>query len=434
MKILLAVSGGIDSMCMAHMLTEDCRTDSYAVGHCNFHLRGEESDADAALVRQWCDERGIVFYQADFDTAAYARQRKVSIEMAARELRYEWFARICREHGLDAVAVAHNACDNAETLMLNLLRGTGSRGLRGMAASSPLPCGEDTSLLLLRPLLGMSRAQIEEYAAAHHLPYRNDSTNAETVYKRNRIRHEAFPVFESINPSFIRTLNEDMKRIAQVDDIAEDYFQQSAGSVMHSDGSISIPALLGLKHWKYVLFRLTEGCGIGQDVLEMLMRSLESGRPMGGKHFGPAVCTGDAIWLDGRIRKAGEALVSGPGEYCVNGSIIRVEVLERPEGMPLRQPRGVLVADAAMLTFPFRLRSWRDGDWMCPLGMDGRRKKLSDIFTDLKMPLHRKAEAVVIDIDGEDSGRVLGIAGLRIDDAVKVSGGTKTIMRLTNIN
>ena len=139
MKVLLAVSGGIDSMCMADMF---CRAGGeYAIAHCNFHLRGAESDADAEFVEKWAETHGVPFFRADFDTAAYASEHGISIEMAARELRYGWFARIAAEEGFDAVAVAHNANDNAETLILNLLRGTGLRGLRGMLVESLLPAG-----------------------------------------------------------------------------------------------------------------------------------------------------------------------------------------------------------------------------------------------------------------------------------------------------
>ena len=137
MKVLLAVSGGIDSMCMADMF---CRAGGeYAIAHCNFHLRGAESDADAEFVEKWAETHGVPFFRADFDTSGYASEHGISIEMAARELRYAWFARIAVQYGFDAVAVAHNANDNAETLILNLLRGTGLRGLRGMASSSPIP-------------------------------------------------------------------------------------------------------------------------------------------------------------------------------------------------------------------------------------------------------------------------------------------------------
>ena len=210
-------------MCMADMFSR--AGVEYAVAHCNFHLRGAESDADAEFVQEWAENHGVQFFREDFDTAAYAAEHGVSIEMAARDLRYAWFTRVAAEEGFDAVAVAHNANDNAETLILNLLRGTGLRGLRGMAADGLLPEG----IRLLRPMLGMTREEIEVYAEEHRVEYRVDSTNADTGYKRNRIRNAVFPEFKEINPSFVRTLNADMERFTQVDDIAEDYFREAEG-------------------------------------------------------------------------------------------------------------------------------------------------------------------------------------------------------------
>ena len=255
-------------MCMADMYSRE--GGEYAVAHCNFHLRGADADADAEMVEKWADEHGVPFFRADFDTAAYASQHGISIEMAARELRYGWFARIAFENGYDAVAVAHNANDNAETLVLNLLRGTGLRGLCGMSRSGDLREG----IKLLRPMLGMSRKEIEAYAAEHGVEYREDSTNAELEYKRNRIRNAVFPEFERINPSFVRTLNTDMEHFAQADAIVQDYFIQAKEKILEED-TIKVPELLSLKHWRYVLFRLVEPLGFHADTFDALARRLE---------------------------------------------------------------------------------------------------------------------------------------------------------------
>ena len=205
--LLLAVSGGVDSMCMADLFQSLEDRVPFAVAHCNFHLRGEESDGDEALVADWASEHSVPLHITSFDTEKYASDNGISIEMAARELRYGWFAQLCSQHGYKAVAVAHNANDNAETLLLNLLRGSGLKGVTGMSLTSPLPCAPGSDALLLRPLLKCTRKQIEGYAFAHKVHYREDSTNAMSEYKRNRLRNDVFPIFESINPSFIRTLN-----------------------------------------------------------------------------------------------------------------------------------------------------------------------------------------------------------------------------------
>ena len=281
-RILLAVSGGIDSMYLANRAPELFPGARFAVAHCNFRLRGEESDADEAFVRAWCAVRGWTCFVEHFDTAPYAAEHGLSIEMAARELRYAWFGQLCREQGFDAVAVAHNADDNAETLVLNLLRGTGTRGLRGMGDRDGI----------VRPLLGTSRAEIRAWMQEHGCAWREDSTNADNTPKRNRIRNEVFPVFARINPSFVRTLGADMRRIARVDDIAESYFQSVREGLVTDAGAIRLPALLALEHWEYVLWRLVEPYALSGPTFERLVTLLRRYReepagtvPFGGKRF-----------------------------------------------------------------------------------------------------------------------------------------------------
>ena len=211
--LLVAVSGGIDSMCLAQKVRLE--GGPFAMAHCNFSLRGEESNADEAFVRSWASAYNIPLHVKRFDTQAFAQAEGISVEMAARRLRYRWFGELCREHGYGAVAVAHNANDNAETLLLNLLRGTGLKGITGMKASGFLPDPEYGDIPLLRPLLGMTREEIEAFAREQGLTWREDSTNALNDYKRNKIRNQVFPLFREINPSFVQTLNRDMERFAQ---------------------------------------------------------------------------------------------------------------------------------------------------------------------------------------------------------------------------
>ena len=289
---LLAVSGGIDSICLASLFLNSSAGRRFAVAHCNFHLRGEDSDSDEALVAAWCGRNGVRYHKADFDTEQYASSHSVSIEMAARELRYDWFASLCRDNGYYGVAVAHNANDNAETLILNLLRGTGLRGITGMQAETVVPVTrEDLSgVRLLRPMLSFSRKQIEEYVAANSLEYHDDRTNAETVYKRNRIRHLVFPVFESLNPSFLTTFAREMNAFSEVQEIADDYFISVRDSVCEPAGKdellrVNAVRLCHLKHYKYVLYRLLEAYGFRDRLLEPVVRLLESGKTFSGKVF-----------------------------------------------------------------------------------------------------------------------------------------------------
>ena len=291
MRVLLAVSGGIDSMYMLYRAPELFPGASYAVAHCNFCLRGDESDGDEAFVRRECEALGVECFVERFDTIGYASGHGVSVEMAARELRYGWFAKLCADHGFDAIATAHNANDNAETLILNLLRGTGTKGLRGIPEKADL----------LRPLLKTSREEIRKWMESNGKSWREDRTNAENEARRNKIRNQVFPVFAEINPSFIRTLGADMDRIRQTDDIAEDYFREAKARIISQDKDgatqISVPGLLELKHWRYVLWRILEDCGFSAETFGKMCGLLERYRiePSGtvtlsGKRFESPRC------------------------------------------------------------------------------------------------------------------------------------------------
>ena len=288
MRILLAVSGGIDSMYMLYRAPELFPGASFAVAHCNFRLRGEDSEGDEEFVRRECSALGVECFVKKFDTLEYAAEHGVSIEMAARELRYAWFASLCCAHRFDALATAHNANDNAETLILNLLRGTGTKGLRGIPASSGMEAGTDSGASssemqplprIVRPLLGVSRKEIEEWMKKSGKNWKEDRTNAENGPKRNKIRNQVFPVFAEINPSFVKTLGADMERIRQTDDIAEDYYKEAAERIISQDSSgatkISVLGLLALKHWRYVLWRSLEDCGFSAETFEKLCALLE---------------------------------------------------------------------------------------------------------------------------------------------------------------
>ena len=447
-SFLLAVSGGMDSMCMADMFLNEVGADSFAVAHCNFHLRGAESDGDEALVKAWADSNGVRMHRVDFDTVTYAREQGQSIEMAARELRYGWFGQLCDEFGYDVVVVAHNANDNAETLMLNLLRGTGLNGLHGMATVS----GN-----IFRPLLEVTRKQIEGYVLAHRVPYRDDSTNFESEYKRNKIRNEVFPVFEKVNPSFVKTLNREIGYFAEAGSIVEDWCraqmpnvvsypesspchpERSAGSV-----SISIPSLLSTKNWRYLLYYILQPYGFNSATLEALEDLLESDRTVSGKCFESSTHTlrterDKMIVLRNVIHDVIGDLsiaVHDPGIYTLNGVRWQVKVVERTPDFILKQPVGTIIMDADKMAFPFVCRGWRQGDWFVPFGLKGR-KKVSDFFADLKFTQAQKSRTLMIADCGENSAenqRIAGILGYRIDDRYKVDASTKNIIVISILN
>lgn len=589
---LLAVSGGIDSICLASLFLNSSSGRRFAVAHCNFHLRGEDSDSDEALVAAWCGRNGVRYHKADFDTEQYASSHNISIEMAARELRYDWFASLCKDNGYYGVAVAHNANDNAETLILNLLRGTGLRGVTGMQVETVVPVTRDelSGVRLLRPMLSFSRKQIEEYVAANALEYHDDRTNAETVYKRNRIRHLVFPVFESQNPSFLTTFAREMNAFSEVQEIADDYFISVRESVCEPAGKddllrVNAVRLCHLKRYKYVLYRLLEVYGFRDRLLEPVVRLLESGKTFSGKIFeapgyelitageclivrkaarvvterpviseladvhgdranvqgdlrgGVTVGTpvgvqggkrgsvmvgkwggtqngaqvdkqrstlggdqvdkqggtpggaqvdeqggesspvvsenhglGECFGLAGRDsasitssfvgsglsysglagrgsarRSRGTLMTGGPvineneacsvvrttGEYVFDDFRVNVSVSEAGAD-PVADAKslareGIAAFSSEALTLPFLLRGWQNGDWMRPVGLNGK-KKLSDIFTGLRLSIEEKSRALVIVLPGlAGEGAVRGDSSSDVPDSEASKRGTDNI-------
>lgn len=418
MKILLAVSGGIDSMYLANRALADAGglfgfagPMEFAVAHCNFSLRAEESDGDEAFVRDWCTANGVRCIIRRFDTKSYAEKKGISIEMSARDLRYSWFAQLCSEEGFDAVAVGHNANDNAETLILNLLRGTGMKGICGMKKRGLLPV-ENSGAALLRPLLDTGRDEIREWMESRGLPWREDSSNSEYEYRRNIIRNEVFPIFKRINPSFTETFRREMTYFSK----AFEFIEECCDNCGLDRNTINTDSLMTQRNWEYLLFRLTEG-HINQSNYENLVSRLKSGRQISGKRFGDYIASSSALILDKSREKLPDAK-----------SQVSYGIVDRSEIIRLKQPEGLLIMDADKLAFPLRFRRWKKGDWMVPFGMKGR-KKLSDIFSDLHFSIPQKTSAIVLE-HPSDPDRIAAIAGVRIDDSVKVTPETSRVLRL----
>ena len=383
----------------------------FAVAHCNFALRGAASDADEAFVRDWAAAHGVTCHVKRFDTEAYAASEGLSVEMAARRLRYRWFGELCRSYGYKAVLTAHHADDNAETFLLNLLRGTGVKGLCGMQEESFLPDPDYADIPLRRPLLGMTRTEIDQAVKEAGIPYREDRTNAENAFKRNKLRNQAFPVFREINPSFETTLADDMGRLRMVSDIADDYFAERVNQVW--DGRRIDTALLQtFPHWEYILYRILDGEGLSPSLAAQAMDIVRSGRS--GKRVGPFVSAA------GRLVR--EEMVEEP----------RMRVTEAPwePGSSPVQPEGVLVLDADKVHGNLVPDRWCAGDWIRPLGMRGRRK-LQDWFKDRHFSLVDKRRAVIVRDDGlADPHHVVAVVGQLIDDTYKVTADTRRIFKI----
>ena len=437
---LLAVSGGMDSMCMADLFVRTCGLSDIAIAHCNFNLRNDESDGDESLVREWAAQWNLKVHVISFDTVSYAKAHDMSIEMAARELRYAWFARLCLQHGYSYVAVAHHADDNAETMLLNMTRGTGIKGMTGMKNVSELPCPEvSVPARLARPMLGFTRKQIEGYVLKHKVPFRNDSSNFSVDYRRNRIRHEIFPVMKKLNPSFVSTLNREMAYLEDASGIVDEWCRTVERDIVTQaveNIRISIEKLLSHKQWRYLLYHILEPYGFNSATLASIENLLLSDRTVSGKRFLSE--THELITerkelvvseLHDDDSDEGQLVINEAGLYRFNDVNIVVEICPWTKDMPLKQPEGVQIFDASKLEFPIVFRRWSIGDWLIPLGMRGKRK-VSDIFSDMKYDSAAKNNAIVM-TDGTGCQRVAALLWVRMDSCYKVDAQTDTIIRIS---
>ena len=423
-RVLLAVSGGIDSMTMADLFLHSALRLPLAVAHFNFHLRGAESEGDEALVRDWCQAQGVPFFRQEADTKAYASAQGLSIEMAARELRYKWFASLCREQGFTHLAVAHNLDDNAETLLLHLLRGTGLRGLCGIREDVPLPGAE--GVRIIRPLLGFSRKEIEAHAVRAGVPFRVDATNADVSFARNRIRNRVFPELAAINPSFLQTFRREMRQFSQMEALLDGVFEAGRDTLCREqDGAlvIDIPMLRQQEQTGWWLYRLLGGYGFNADQLEQIEHSLDG---LSGKTF---------LSATHRLVKDRRELRVYPMTLTPDDLTARLDVRTftvTPGFDPKQKPEEVLFVDADLVRLPLSARAPSPGDRFRPFGMRSGSRLLSDFFTDLKLDVAQKEREVVVTTRNENGDEVIvAILGRRIDDRFKITLQTRTVAAIS---
>lgn len=433
-KIILALSGGIDSMVLADLLLR-AKAD-FVLAHCNFHLRGEESDGDEQFVRDYAAKHDLTLYVKHFDTENYAKEHGISIEMAARDLRYAWFEELHQHLGYDYIAVAHHADDQLETFFINLLRGAGIRGLKGM---------QPVNGHIIRPLLDISRAEIRQYAEEHHLQWREDHTNAETLYLRNKIRHELLPVIDSISKEGRTSILKSISHLASENELYRELVSEKLSQWVTKDAlSMSL--------------RNTEPSGAGYSLQHLAVTPAGSYAVPQGVPRSDQFPSGQLLfeWLrdydfnSDQVHFIYEALKTSQPGTCFFSPTHRVTI-ERDglELMPIcQQDESLLellyeqipndnsfVMDASYkvaqldydkLTFPLNLRKWQVGDRFYPLGMKGS-KLLSDFFVDQKMTTRQKEECYVLATAHDE---IVWVVGRRIDDRFKVTDKTKTILKV----
>jgi tRNA(Ile)-lysidine synthase len=416
-RVLLAVSGGIDSMVMAHLFRQ--LGNETGIAHCNFSLRAGESNKDEELVRKYAGENTIPFFSIRFETKSFAKKNGLSVQMAARELRYKWFEEIRRENKYDLIAVAHNLNDNIETLLINLIRGTGITGLTGMR---PL------SNKIVRPLLFATRQDITEYCHLHRINFREDMSNKDTKYTRNKIRHLVLPVIKEINPSIEATLNETAVRFTGINEIVSTYISGLREIVSENKGNqIIFDTALLKPHLQNatVIFELFKPYGITNVQLDDLVEVIK------GKTGGMIITPGHRI-----IKNRKEIIVSGEADentalisiQDIKGfrripGIVSARYIHISEKFKISHSPAEACIDSEKISFPLIIRKWKSGDFFYPLGMK-KKKKLSDYFIDNKYSKLDKENILIL----ESGGEIVWVIGDRIDNRYRITETTKKVL------
>lgn len=418
-KFLVAVSGGIDSMTLANLFFNSPLHLSFGIANVNFKLREKDCYLDQKLVKDWAEEKNIVFHTIDFETKEYARENSISTQMAARELRYNWFYKLMEENDYDYLAIAHNLDDSVETLFLNLLRGTGVKGLSGI---------KQVNGKIIRPILSVSRKRISEYVKENNVPYRDDITNFESHYSRNRIRNIVFPEFRKINPSFLSTVSRSISYFTQASEVLDDLYASKRGELFKEEGDefiIDIARLKSEKHPGYYLFRMLSEKGFNTSQISNIENSLD-GRS--GKIFRS---TTHELLIDRGFVKVYPLEENVPitidiaeaGIYTFKGISFKIDFfINTGDFKPIPQD-GQLFFSADRLKLPLTCRSWQPADKFRPFGMHRGSKKLSDFFIDIKMSKRKKDRQPLL-LNGDD---IVCLPGLRIDDRYKITPATHIV-------
>ena len=390
-KLILALSGGIDSMVLADLLLK-AKAD-FVLAHCNFHLRGEESDSDEQFVREYAERNGLTIYVKQFETEVYAKEHGLSIEMAARDLRYAWFEELRQELNYDFIAVAHHADDQLETFFINLLRGAGIRGLKGM---------QPVNGKIIRPLLDFSRDEIHQYAIENEIKWREDHTNAETQFLRNKIRHELLPVIDGISKEGRAAILKSIGHLASENELYRELVKEKLAH-----------GLSGKDSSEQLLFEWLRDYGFNTDQVHSIFEAM-NGQP-GKSFFSPTH----------RVTIERDGLELMPICQKSDTSIeISYQQIAKDDNFTLDHSSEVAQLDYDKLTFPLQIRKWKVGDRFHPLGLKGS-KLLSDFFVDQKMTTRQKEECNVLTTANDE---IVWIVGRRIDDRFKVMDKTKTVL------
>ena len=413
-RVVVGLSGGSDSVCLAHIL--DKLGYEVVAAHCNFHLRGEESMRDEQFVVSLCQQMGWNLHQEDFDTAVYARQQGISIEMAAREYRYDWFKRLKEEVGAEAIAVGHHQDDNVETLLLNLTRGTGIKGLCGMQ-----PKNGD----VVRPLLCLTRKDILIYLEDVHQTYVTDHTNLEDDFARNKVRLDVLPLLETINQGAMKNLASTQENLTEVMKVYQQAMQESVAACVeereNGEIHIHIEKLQSLPSPISVLHEVLSPFGFNKAQLKDLLAALNES----GKVF---MAKGRRVLVDRQHIIVEAELYPMPNIHMKIIPVEELTIIKDPHYAYLDADKLKMAnGNSQLSTFNFQLSTPQEGDTFAPFGMGGKRKLLSDFLTDLKLSLFEKERQPLLVVGNE----IVWVIGRRSSELYRVDETTKWVLILS---
>ena len=415
-KLLVAISGGVDSVVLTH-LCKEANLD-FALAHCNFNLRGNESDADESFVLELAEDLDVEVFIQNFDTESFAKNEKLSIQLAARQLRYDWFFELSEQLEFDYILTAHHADDNLETFLINLSRGTGLEGLKGIP---------EVNETIVRPLLSFSREDIEDYAKKHHLKWREDSSNASTKYLRNKLRHDIIPVLKDINPDVLTNFQNTLAHLNDsstiVEDAVDSFLNKAIVSIDDSQISYKISEFEALNNPKAYLFEIFKDYGFTQwkDIENLL--TAQSGKLVFSKTH-QLLKDRDYLILSELSSKENNETVTileDQNEIKLPNGILCIESVEEIG----KTDKSTIYIDKKTLKYPLTVRHWEKGDYFYPLGMQGK-KKLSKFFKDEKLSLIDKQNTLLLCSDHQ----VVWVINHRADNRFKITKQTQDILKI----
>jgi tRNA(Ile)-lysidine synthase len=420
MRVGVAISGGVDSVVLNALLHEAGIPTSLI--HVNFNLRGAESDGDAYFVKELAGIFNSEFYFKDVDTQQYSLDQKCSIQLAARELRYDFFEELVSNDTVDCVLTAHHLDDQLETFLINLGRGTGIRGLTSIPAQSAH---------IMRPLLSFSREDIEQYANENHLKWREDSSNATDKYLRNDLRINIIPALKTALPHLIKTLPgtfDNLKDSQLLGEMEVSRFRESYITPTSQGDKIPVRELVNTLHPKAYLFELLRGKGFDVNEAVSLLNA-ESGKVIYGNDL-RLIRDRDYLLLVAIEKPAPvlEIIEKGSQPIKIGELIFRMEILPASDSLRVAEifkEKNIILLDADLIDEDFTLRSWQNGDKMLPFGMKGH-KKISDLLIDHKISLLDKEKVLVL----ENDGKILWLVGIRSSEHFKITPSTKKILKI----